>query len=292
MTRIRRCATDAATASSFGTTVPVAMCGRVTNMGRKIVQTFANANQISQRRRSVTRNVRWLYLPNCPLTDPCPQCIRWAFNQRIDSHLTQHAAHVWRHRQFLRSRQYRCSAEFGMSRISNAWKRLRIQVRDLKPQLWLSLRVTVAALVSFVLGKSLQQGERRRPFIFLDTMFSGSTDQWQSGNIPRKNFAASPKNWVPSRIFGNMDAETFGLPQHAEIDSQRPSVRTNLVATTGARYDRLMNEIYVSNLMAMRGVFARGSCSRRAVCAACGACSGLHLVGALFGRQCGRLVCA
>src|ERR1700730_16580003 len=39
--------------------------------------------------------------------------------------------------------------------ISNAWKRLRIQIRDLRPQLRLCLRVTVAALVSFVLGKSL-----------------------------------------------------------------------------------------------------------------------------------------
>jgi len=42
-----------------------------------------------------------------------------------------------------------------MARISNAWKRLRIQIRDLRPQLRLCLRVTVAALVSFVLGKSL-----------------------------------------------------------------------------------------------------------------------------------------
>jgi uncharacterized membrane protein YccC len=37
----------------------------------------------------------------------------------------------------------------------NAWTRLRIQLRDLRPQLRLCLRVTVAALVSFVLGKSL-----------------------------------------------------------------------------------------------------------------------------------------
>jgi hypothetical protein len=42
-----------------------------------------------------------------------------------------------------------------MTRISNAWTRLRIQIRDLRPQLRLCLRVTVAALVSFVLGKSL-----------------------------------------------------------------------------------------------------------------------------------------
>lgn len=42
-----------------------------------------------------------------------------------------------------------------MTRISNAWTRLRIQIRDLKPQLRLCLRVTAAALVSFVLGKSL-----------------------------------------------------------------------------------------------------------------------------------------
>src|SRR3979411_2281943 len=42
-----------------------------------------------------------------------------------------------------------------MTRISNAWTRLRIQIRDLRPQPRLCLRVTVAALVSFVLGKSL-----------------------------------------------------------------------------------------------------------------------------------------
>jgi uncharacterized membrane protein YccC len=42
-----------------------------------------------------------------------------------------------------------------MTRISNAWTRFRIQIRDLRPQLRLCLRVTVAALVSFVLGKSL-----------------------------------------------------------------------------------------------------------------------------------------
>jgi hypothetical protein len=42
-----------------------------------------------------------------------------------------------------------------MTRISNAWTRLRIQIRDLRAQLRLCLRVTVAALVSFVLGKSL-----------------------------------------------------------------------------------------------------------------------------------------
>jgi uncharacterized membrane protein YccC len=42
-----------------------------------------------------------------------------------------------------------------MTRISNAWKRLPIQIRDLRPQLRLCLRVTVATLVSFVLGNSL-----------------------------------------------------------------------------------------------------------------------------------------
>jgi uncharacterized membrane protein YccC len=42
-----------------------------------------------------------------------------------------------------------------MTLISNAWTRLRIQIRDLRPQLRLCLRVTVAAVVSFVLGKSL-----------------------------------------------------------------------------------------------------------------------------------------
>src|ERR1700730_15407674 len=49
----------------------------------------------------------------------------------------------------------RCTGKVGMTRISNAWARLRIQIRDLRPQLRLCLRVTVAALVSFVLGKSL-----------------------------------------------------------------------------------------------------------------------------------------
>src|ERR1700724_503913 len=42
-----------------------------------------------------------------------------------------------------------------MARISNAWRRFRIQIRDLRPQLRLCLRVTIAALASFVLGKSL-----------------------------------------------------------------------------------------------------------------------------------------
>src|ERR1700737_4173388 len=42
-----------------------------------------------------------------------------------------------------------------MTRISNAWTRLRVQIRDLRPQLRLCLRVMVASLVSFVLGKSL-----------------------------------------------------------------------------------------------------------------------------------------
>jgi len=42
-----------------------------------------------------------------------------------------------------------------MTRISNAWTRLRVQIRDLRPQLRLCLRVTIAAMLSFVLGKSL-----------------------------------------------------------------------------------------------------------------------------------------
>jgi len=42
-----------------------------------------------------------------------------------------------------------------MTRISNAWTWLRIQIRDLRPQLRLCLRVTIAAMLSFVLGKSL-----------------------------------------------------------------------------------------------------------------------------------------
>ena len=42
-----------------------------------------------------------------------------------------------------------------MARTSNAWKRLRIQFRELRPQLRLCLRVTVATLVSFVIGNSL-----------------------------------------------------------------------------------------------------------------------------------------
>jgi uncharacterized membrane protein YccC len=48
-----------------------------------------------------------------------------------------------------------CTEKVRMTRISNAWARLRIQIRDLRPQLRLSLRVTVPALVSFVFGKSL-----------------------------------------------------------------------------------------------------------------------------------------
>jgi uncharacterized membrane protein YccC len=42
-----------------------------------------------------------------------------------------------------------------MTRISNAWTWLRIQIRDLRPQLRLCLRVTIAAMLSYVLGKSL-----------------------------------------------------------------------------------------------------------------------------------------
>jgi uncharacterized membrane protein YccC len=42
-----------------------------------------------------------------------------------------------------------------MSCLTTAWTWLRIQIRELRPQLRLCLRVTVAALVSFVLGKSL-----------------------------------------------------------------------------------------------------------------------------------------
>ncbi|MGH6857567.1 MAG: FUSC family protein [Methylocella sp.] len=42
-----------------------------------------------------------------------------------------------------------------MTRISNAWKRLRILIWDQRLQLRLCLRVTVAALLSFILGKSL-----------------------------------------------------------------------------------------------------------------------------------------
>jgi hypothetical protein len=39
-----------------------------------------------------------------------------------------------------------------MTRISIAWTRLRIQIRDLRPQLRLCLRVTVATLLSLFLG--------------------------------------------------------------------------------------------------------------------------------------------
>src|SRR3984893_9534695 len=42
-----------------------------------------------------------------------------------------------------------------MKIITRVWTWIRIQIRDLRPQLRLCLRVTVAALVSFVLGKSL-----------------------------------------------------------------------------------------------------------------------------------------
>jgi uncharacterized membrane protein YccC len=47
------------------------------------------------------------------------------------------------------------TGKVGMTRISNAWTWLRIQIRDLRPQLRLCLRVTIAAMLSFVLGKSL-----------------------------------------------------------------------------------------------------------------------------------------
>ena len=42
-----------------------------------------------------------------------------------------------------------------MSCLTTAWTWLRIQIRDLRPQLRLCLRVTIAAILSFVLGKSL-----------------------------------------------------------------------------------------------------------------------------------------
>jgi uncharacterized membrane protein YccC len=42
-----------------------------------------------------------------------------------------------------------------MSCLTTAWTWLRIQIRDLRPQLRLCLRVTIAAMLSFVLGKSL-----------------------------------------------------------------------------------------------------------------------------------------
>ncbi len=45
--------------------------------------------------------------------------------------------------------------EVGISRITSAWTWLRLQIRELRPQLRLCLRVTVAAMLSFVLGKSL-----------------------------------------------------------------------------------------------------------------------------------------
>jgi uncharacterized membrane protein YccC len=43
--------------------------------------------------------------------------------------------------------------EVWMNRIATAW--FRLQIRDLRPQLRLCLRVTVAALLSYILGKSL-----------------------------------------------------------------------------------------------------------------------------------------
>jgi len=42
-----------------------------------------------------------------------------------------------------------------MKDITTAWTWIRTQIRDLRPQLRLCLRVTVAALLSFVLGRSL-----------------------------------------------------------------------------------------------------------------------------------------
>jgi uncharacterized membrane protein YccC len=47
------------------------------------------------------------------------------------------------------------TAQNEMKRITNVWTWIRIQMRDLRPQLQLCLRVTVAALLSFVLGRSL-----------------------------------------------------------------------------------------------------------------------------------------
>ena len=48
-----------------------------------------------------------------------------------------------------------CNDVNGMKIITRVWTWIRIQIRDLRPQLRLCLRVTVAALLSFVLGKSL-----------------------------------------------------------------------------------------------------------------------------------------
>ena len=42
-----------------------------------------------------------------------------------------------------------------MNRITTAWTWFRLQIRDLRLQLRLCVRVTVAALLSYVLGKSL-----------------------------------------------------------------------------------------------------------------------------------------
>jgi len=64
-----------------------------------------------------------------------------------------------------------------MTRISNAWTRLRIQIRDLRPQLRLCLRVTVAALVSFVLGKSLNISFRR-PVGGVDSGCRDADERW------------------------------------------------------------------------------------------------------------------
>jgi uncharacterized membrane protein YccC len=45
--------------------------------------------------------------------------------------------------------------EVSMNRITTAWTWFRLQIRDLRLQLRLCVRVTVAALLSYVLGKSL-----------------------------------------------------------------------------------------------------------------------------------------
>lgn len=55
----------------------------------------------------------------------------------------------------LMSGTYFLHRDLGMSRISTAWTWLRFRIRDIRPQLRLCLRVTVAALLSFVLGKTL-----------------------------------------------------------------------------------------------------------------------------------------
>src|ERR1700731_4165261 len=47
------------------------------------------------------------------------------------------------------------TAEIGMNIITKVWTWLGTQIRDLRLQLRLCVRVTVAALLSYVLGKSL-----------------------------------------------------------------------------------------------------------------------------------------